>query len=299
MKSSVWMPISGQRLRNRALISSTYSRGGAAGFGGGLDDLVPVFVGAGEEKGLLSQQAVEPGHAVGHDGGIGVPQVGLGIDVIDGCGDVKPLQAVPPPWSFLGAPERLRPLPCLDLDLRFRFEEPGGRPDSSCLSCPDLSCVDAAGALPSVEGWGAAAFLTGGEGSFRGSSGSLDSPASLGAGAGRSWVLLRGRRVSARRASSSGWDAWDAAGGGGEPSGRLGSISAHSSQGNFPFLAGFGDHGQGVAEQVGAQHLHLSLAGGVFFADFRANPCENRRSWPARSSGSRAAVRSCRISWRG
>ena len=26
---------------------------------------------------------------VGHDGGIGVPQVGLGIDVIDGCGDVE------------------------------------------------------------------------------------------------------------------------------------------------------------------------------------------------------------------
>ncbi len=56
---------------------------------GGLDDLVAVLVGAGLEAGVIPQEAVEAGQGVGHHGGVGVPQVRLGVDVINGRGDIK------------------------------------------------------------------------------------------------------------------------------------------------------------------------------------------------------------------
>ncbi len=55
---------------------------------GGLHDLVAVLVGAGLEAHFLPQEAMETGQGVGHHRGIGVADVGLGVDVIDGCGDV-------------------------------------------------------------------------------------------------------------------------------------------------------------------------------------------------------------------
>ena len=59
-----------------------------AGGGGGLHDLVAVLVGAGLEAYLLAQEAMEAGQGVGHHGGVGVADVGFGVDVIDGRGDV-------------------------------------------------------------------------------------------------------------------------------------------------------------------------------------------------------------------
>ena len=56
--------------------------------GGGLHDLVAVLVGAGLEADLLPQEAVEAGQGIGHHRGVGVADVGLGVDVIDGRGDV-------------------------------------------------------------------------------------------------------------------------------------------------------------------------------------------------------------------
>ena len=59
-----------------------------AGLDGGFHHLVAVFVGAGLEAGLLPQEAVEAGQGVGHHRGVGMAQVGLGVDVIDGGGEV-------------------------------------------------------------------------------------------------------------------------------------------------------------------------------------------------------------------
>ena len=55
---------------------------------GGLHDLVAVLVGAGLEAHLLAQEAVETGQGISHHRGVGVADVGLGVDVIDGCGDI-------------------------------------------------------------------------------------------------------------------------------------------------------------------------------------------------------------------
>ena len=55
---------------------------------GGLHDLVAVLVGAGLEAHLLAQEAVETGQGIGHHRGVGVADVGLGVDVIDGRGDI-------------------------------------------------------------------------------------------------------------------------------------------------------------------------------------------------------------------
>ena len=56
--------------------------------GGGFQDLVAVLVGAGLEAHLLPQEAVEAGQGIGHHRGVGVADVGLGVDVIDGRGEV-------------------------------------------------------------------------------------------------------------------------------------------------------------------------------------------------------------------
>ena len=56
--------------------------------GGRLDDFVSVFVRAGKHADLFSGQAVEAFERVGHKGGVRVPQMGAGVDVVDGGGDV-------------------------------------------------------------------------------------------------------------------------------------------------------------------------------------------------------------------
>ena len=57
--------------------------------GGGFQHLVAVLVGAGLEADLLPQEAVEAGQGIGHHRGVGVADVGLGVDVIDGRGEVE------------------------------------------------------------------------------------------------------------------------------------------------------------------------------------------------------------------
>ncbi len=59
-----------------------------AGPAGRLYHLVAVLVGAGLEAGLHPQEAMKPGQGIGHHRGIGMAQVGLGVDVIDGSGEV-------------------------------------------------------------------------------------------------------------------------------------------------------------------------------------------------------------------
>ena len=56
---------------------------------GGLDDLVAVLVGAGLEAGVIPLEAVKASQGVRHHGGVGVSQVRLGVDVINGRGDIK------------------------------------------------------------------------------------------------------------------------------------------------------------------------------------------------------------------
>ena len=63
--------------------------GGDALLFGGLDDLVTVFVRTGQEHGVVAQGLVEARQGVGHDGGIGMSQMGLGIHIVDGGGDVE------------------------------------------------------------------------------------------------------------------------------------------------------------------------------------------------------------------
>ncbi len=62
-----------------------------AGGGGGALDLLAVLVGAGEEEGVVTEQAVTAGEDVGHDGGVGVADVGARVDVVDRRGDVEGL----------------------------------------------------------------------------------------------------------------------------------------------------------------------------------------------------------------
>ena len=56
---------------------------------GGFHDLVAVFIGAGEKKDLFAGHGMKTGRHVGHDGGIGVTQMGLCVHIVDRCGDVK------------------------------------------------------------------------------------------------------------------------------------------------------------------------------------------------------------------
>ena len=56
---------------------------GDAGGGGGALDLLAVLVGAGEEEGVVAEQAVAAGDDVGRDGGVGVADVRARVDVVD------------------------------------------------------------------------------------------------------------------------------------------------------------------------------------------------------------------------
>ncbi len=56
---------------------------------GGIGHRLAVLVGPGEEEHLLAPLAHVPGQHVGGDGRVGVAQVGLRVDVIDGGGDVE------------------------------------------------------------------------------------------------------------------------------------------------------------------------------------------------------------------
>jgi len=57
--------------------------------GGGFFHLLAVFVGSGQEKGLVAERTVVTREHVGQHGGVGVADVRLVIDVIDRRGDVK------------------------------------------------------------------------------------------------------------------------------------------------------------------------------------------------------------------
>ena len=61
---------------------------------GRLGDLVAVLVGARHEEDVVARHAVEAGHDVAHDRRVGMPDVGRGVDVVDGCRDVKDLLGV-------------------------------------------------------------------------------------------------------------------------------------------------------------------------------------------------------------
>ena len=60
-----------------------------AGGGGGALDLLAVLVGAGEEEGVVAEQAVAAGDDVGGDGGVGVADVRARVDVVDRGGEVE------------------------------------------------------------------------------------------------------------------------------------------------------------------------------------------------------------------
>jgi hypothetical protein len=65
--------------------------GGHAPGGGGLLDLLAVLVGAGEEVDLLAHHPPVPGDHVRQHRGVGVPDVGLVVHIVDGGGDVEAL----------------------------------------------------------------------------------------------------------------------------------------------------------------------------------------------------------------
>jgi len=58
---------------------------------GRLGDLVAVLVGARHEEDVVARHAVKAGHDVAHDGRVGMPDVGRGVDIVDGRRDVKDL----------------------------------------------------------------------------------------------------------------------------------------------------------------------------------------------------------------
>ena len=58
-----------------------------AGELGRLGHLVAVLVGAGQKEDVVAELAVVPRQDVGGDRGVGVPQVGVGVHVVDGGGD--------------------------------------------------------------------------------------------------------------------------------------------------------------------------------------------------------------------
>ena len=64
------------------------ARGDALGLGL-LRDRLAVLVGAGQEEDVLAALAVVPGEDVGRDRRVGVPEVGLAVDVVDRGGDVE------------------------------------------------------------------------------------------------------------------------------------------------------------------------------------------------------------------
>jgi hypothetical protein len=61
---------------------------GEARSGRGFHHLVAVLVGAGLQAGFGAQEPLETGQGVGHHRGISVADMGLGVDVINGSGEV-------------------------------------------------------------------------------------------------------------------------------------------------------------------------------------------------------------------
>ena len=57
---------------------------------GGLLDLQPVLVGAGEEQDVLAEQAVPAGEGVADDRRVGMAQVRFSVDVVDRRRRVEP-----------------------------------------------------------------------------------------------------------------------------------------------------------------------------------------------------------------
>ena len=72
-----------------------------SGGGGGALDLLAVLVGAGQEEGVVAQQAVAAGDDVGRDGGVGVADVRARVDVVDRRREVELFGGV---WHRLGRP---------------------------------------------------------------------------------------------------------------------------------------------------------------------------------------------------
>ena len=56
---------------------------------GGLINFFSMLVGAGQEVGVESVEAVKPREKIGYHGGIGVADVGHVVDIVDRCGDVE------------------------------------------------------------------------------------------------------------------------------------------------------------------------------------------------------------------
>ncbi len=80
-------------------------------FFGRLGDLVPMLIGPREQEGLDSLAPVIPLQGVGNDGGIGVAQVRLCVDVIQrGC-KVKITHMTNPPRIRVSGVEGLQPRP--------------------------------------------------------------------------------------------------------------------------------------------------------------------------------------------
>ena len=57
---------------------------------GSLLDLLAVFVESGEEERLATESGFDAGDDIRNDLFVGVPEVGLAVDVIDGSRDVEP-----------------------------------------------------------------------------------------------------------------------------------------------------------------------------------------------------------------
>ena len=52
---------------------------------GGLVDLLPVFVGAGQKKCVIPREAVKTNEEVRHHRRVGMTHMGLAIDIVQGC----------------------------------------------------------------------------------------------------------------------------------------------------------------------------------------------------------------------
>ena len=90
MKSSLAMSSRSQASANFGAISSVNVLRRHARCLGGLLDLEPVLVGAGQELDVVAEQAVPAGQRVADDRRVGVAEVRFGVDVVDRRRDVEP-----------------------------------------------------------------------------------------------------------------------------------------------------------------------------------------------------------------
>src|SRR5258705_767618 len=68
-----------------------------------LLDLLAVLVKTCQEKYVLTQAAARPGDHVGNDLLVGVPEMRLAVDVVNGRRDVIPFRHLPSAWPSEGA----------------------------------------------------------------------------------------------------------------------------------------------------------------------------------------------------